>query len=128
MKNNSHAFVNQLLMVLLVSVSFGGSVGVSLVWMRHRNSVVANANRELNARIVATERLISEAQLQVENAQNFAALRRLNSDFKLGLELVTDTQFVHVRGDPVQRLMAKSNNERLSEGPMAVTAPIALAH
>src|SRR4051812_28524424 len=114
MKNNSHAFVNQLLLVLLVSVCFGGSVGVSLVWMRHRNSVLANSIRELKAQIVARERLISESQLQAENEQNFTALRQRNSDFKLGLELVTDTQFVHVRGDPVQRLMAKANSERLT--------------
>src|SRR5262249_22797942 len=105
-----------------------GSVGVSLVWMRHRNSVVANAIGKLRAEIIAKERLISDAQLQVDNAQNFAALRQLNSDFKLGLALVTDTQFVHVRGDPVQRLMAKSNSERLSEGQMAITAPITVAH
>jgi hypothetical protein len=41
---------------------------------------------------------------------------------------VTDTQFVHVRGDPVQRLMAKANSERLNEGPLAITAPLALTH
>jgi hypothetical protein len=122
MRNNSHAFVNQLLLFLLVTVCGGGSVGVGLVWLRHQNSVIANRNRVLAAQIREVERHIIEAKTQVETAQSPEALRQLNRRFGLGLAPVTDGQFVHVAGDPVQRLMARATRELLSEGPAALPA------
>jgi hypothetical protein len=123
MKNNSRAFVNQLLLVMLVTVCFGGTVGVSVVWMRHQNSVVANTIRALEAKKREVERHLLETKSVVETSQSFESLRRLNTEFKLGLQPMTDAQFVHLGGDPVQRLMAKANRELFEEGGQVVISP-----
>jgi hypothetical protein len=125
-KNNSRAFVNQLLLVMLVTVGLGGSVGVGLVWLRHQNSVVANNIRALEAKQREVERLLSATKSMVESSQSFEELRRLNSEFKLGLAPMTDAQFAHLRGDPVQRLMAKANRELFENGQVAITPLVTL--
>lgn len=125
MKPNSHAFVNQLLVCLLVAISAGGSVGVGLVWIRHQISVTANANRVMSARIREIERQIMETKTVVESAQSPDALRRLNANFQLGLMPKSDGQVLHVAGDPVQRLMARANRELFTDAraPIALTIP-----
>jgi hypothetical protein len=115
--------VNQLLLVMLVTVCFGGTVGVSVVWMRHQNSVVANTIRALEAKRREVERHLSETKSVVETSQSFESLRRLNTEFRLGLQPMTDAQFVHLGGDPVQRLMAKANRELFEEGGQVVLSP-----
>jgi hypothetical protein len=116
MKNNSHAFVNQLLICLLVTICFGGSVGVGLVWVRHQISITANNNRMLAARLREIEREIMEAKTTVESAQSPNALRALNAQFQLGLVPKSDGQVMLVTEDPVQRLMIRANRELYTEG------------
>ena len=116
MKNNSHAFVNQLVVCLLVTICFGGSVGVGIVWVRHQISITANTNRALAARLREVEREIMEAKTTVESAQSPDALRRLNANFHLGLVPKSDGQVLLVTEDPVQRLMIRANRELFSEG------------
>jgi hypothetical protein len=115
MKNNSHAFVNQLLVCLLVTICFGGSVGVGLVWVRHQISITANNNRMLAARLREIEREIMEAKTTVESAQSPNALRSLNAQFQLGLVPKSDGQVLLVTEDPVQRLKIRANRELYSE-------------
>jgi hypothetical protein len=126
MKNNSHAFVNQLLVCMLVTICFGGSVGVGIVWMRHQISLTANNNRALAARLREVERHISEAKTLVESAQSPVALRRLNTEFNLGLAPKSDGQLLHVAGDPVHRLMARANSEIFTEAGVPVSRSISL--
>ena len=128
MKNNSHAFVNQLMICLLVTIFSGGSLGLSTMWMRHQISLVANANRALATRITEVERRISETKTTVESAQSPEALRRLNADFQLGLVPVSDGQVVHVTEDPVRRLATRANSGLYGEAPAAVAFTIALSH
>ena len=66
MKKNSHAFVNQLVVCLLVTMTFGGSIGLGTVWMRHQISVTANTNRQLAAKIDDVERRIEEMTTVLE--------------------------------------------------------------
>jgi len=126
MKNNSHAFVNQLLVCLLVTICCGGSLGVGLVWIRHQISVTANANRSMTARIREVERQIMETKTRVESAQSPDALRRLNAEFQLGLAPKSDGQVLHVAGDPVHRLMTRANRELFTDGraPIALSIPL----
>ena len=124
MKKNSHAFVNQLLACLLVTICFGGSVGVGLVWMRHQISITANTNRVLATRLREVERHIMESKTRVESAQSPDALRHLNADFRLGLVPKSDGQVLHVEGDPVQRLMTRVNRELFTDtGPPVSLLP-----
>ena len=122
MKKNRHAFANQLVVCLLVTISVAGSAGLSLVWLRHQISITANANRALAARLRDVERQITETITLVETASSPDALRRLNADFRLGLAPVSEGQVMHVTGDPVQRLVARANRELFGEA----RAPIAL--
>ena len=125
MKNNSHGFVNQVMVGLLVTLGSGGTLGVGTVWMRHEISLVANANRALATRLTEVERRIAETKTLVESAQSPEALRRLNAEFQIGLVPVSDGQVVHVAEDPVRRLATRVNSGLYGEGPAVVALTIA---
>jgi len=124
MKRNSRAFVNQLLICLLVTTCIGGSIGVGIVWMRHQISTTANTNRALLARVTELERYIDEKKTAIESAQNLEALHRLNTEFALGLGPVGDGQVVHATEDPIRRMVARANRELFGEAP--APAPVTL--
>src|SRR4051812_26786390 len=110
-RNDTHAFVNQLLVCVLVTICFGGSIGLGTVWMRHQISLTANNNRALTAQIAALQRSIDETKTLVDIEQSAEALHRRNAGWNLGLDLVTPAQLVHVSEDPVRRLAAKAGRE-----------------
>jgi hypothetical protein len=135
MKSNSHAFVNQFVVWMLVTITCGGTVGLGTVWMRHKISVTANANRILAGQIAEIERHVADVVASVEREQNHDALRQRNQAWNLGLVPMTDAQVQHVDVDVVQRLAAKSNRElfsstnpaRLSSLESAARSPTAKA-
>jgi hypothetical protein len=110
-KSDTHAFVNQVLVCVLVTISCGGSIGLGTVWMRHQISVTAKANRDLNARIMALDRSLAEIRSQVESEQSIDVLARRNLELGLGLVEVTTSQVAHVNEDPVRRLALRANRE-----------------
>ena len=110
-KTDTHAFVNQLLVWMLVTITFGGSVGLGIVWMRHQISVTANTNRLLTSRIAEVERSWLEAKALVAAEQDPSVLRRLNEERHLGLVPASDKQTVRVNDDPVMRLAARRNRD-----------------
>jgi hypothetical protein len=107
MKNNSHAFINQLLVCLLVTFCFSGSIGLGTVWMRHQISLIANANRALEMRIGEVERHLAETATFIETEQSNDVLRVRNTQLKLGL--VPPVEIVRLTEDPARHLAAKSN-------------------
>jgi len=128
MKNNTRAFVNPFLACLLVTIGFGGSVGLGLVWMRHQISVAANENRRLLAQLDEINRRIDEAQTLVESAESPNLLRQLNADMHLGLVLMSDprVQVAHITESPVDRLIARANREVFTDrAPAAITFQLA---
>lgn len=126
-KTGQHAFVNQALVCLLVTIGFGGSVGLGTVWMRHQISQTANANRVLKAQIVEIERRLSEMTTLIESEQSPELLRQRNADMRIGLMPVHEQQMVHVTEDPVRRLIERANRELLVEpSAAAVTFRVAL--
>ena len=133
MRRNDHAFVNQLLMCLLVSICFGGSIGLGTVWMRQRISQTANTNRQLAASTDELKRRIDEVGAQIEREQNPDLLRRRNEAWNLGLVPVSDTQVVHVAENPIARLMQRANaggwsaeGESAGRRPATVTFRVSL--
>ena len=60
MKQNSQAFVNQIVVCLLVTICLGGSVGLGTVYMRHQISSTANVNRQLTTEIAELRRLMQQ--------------------------------------------------------------------
>ncbi len=127
MKKNSHAFVNQILLCVLVTTGFGGSVGLGTVWMRHQISVTANANRALAAQIVEIERRVAETRTLVESEQSPELLRQRNELWRLGLVPVSESQKVHVTAGPVRRLAERANRELFGDYSSAIQFRVSLA-
>lgn len=117
LRNNRRAFANQLFIGVLVTLCFGGSVGLGTVWMRHQISVTAKVNRGLEATLAEIERHILEADAAIETEQNYDGLRRRNDDWRLGLVLMSDPQVavLPVGGDPVRAMAARANQELFTD-------------
>lgn len=135
MRRTPHAFANQLVICLLVSIGFGGSIGLGTVWMRYQISHTADGNRILKARIDGLERQIAEKISAVESEQTPDQLRRRNVAFEVGLQPVLETQVSHVPENPIERMARRANtvellgeSERTGAKPVSqrITLPISL--
>jgi len=124
-QNNNHAFVNQLLVCLLVSFGFGGSVGLGLVWMRHQITVTAKAHRANQAKIEEIRRRVDATATIVETEQGYEALTKRNADWVLGLVPTTDAQVVRVTEDPVMRLARRRDSNLFNDGFVPLTFRVA---
>lgn len=125
MKNNAHAFVNQFVILALVTIFCGGSVGLGMVWMRHQISTTANRNRLLAAEFDRVQKLVREKATEVETEQRPEILRQRNAEMRLGLVPLNDVPVVHVPDDVVRRLAERA--QRLSAGELnpVITLPLA---
>lgn len=124
--SGSHAFASQLLLCLLVTFGFGGSVGLATVWMRHQNAVLAKSNRALEAKIAEVQRAVAHWTSLVESEKSSDVLRRRSAEMRLGLALATDGQVQRITEDPMQRLAQRNSRELLRDGPGAVTLRLAM--
>ena len=111
MKKNSQAFVNQLLICLLVTMTCGGSIGLGTVWVRHQNSTTAKVNRALAARIAEVERRNDELTTLIQGEQRPELLRRRNLEMRLGLVPMNEVPVVHVADNVNDRLVARANRD-----------------
>ena len=109
MKNNSRAFVNQLLVCLLVTMTFGGSLGLGTVWMRHQISVTAKANRALLAEISEINRRSDDIEAVIRSEQRPELLRQLNLEFRLGLAPMNEVPVVHVTDNVTQKMVERAH-------------------
>lgn len=107
--SGTHAFVNHLLVGSLLTIGFGGSVGLATVWMRYQISVVADANRALQQQCDDVQREIADKNVEIEQALNSDVLLAENRTMQLGLEELSQQQIVAVNEDPVYRLVARAN-------------------
>ena len=119
MRKDTSAFVNQLLVWLLVTIALGGSAGLVTVWMRHQVSATAKANRDLAVQIARYDRLVDETRTQIETEQASDKLRHLNTALGLGLVPMNQIPVVHVTDNVVERLARRANAGVLSDGPGA---------
>jgi hypothetical protein len=121
----TNAFANQLLVCLLVTFCFGGSIGLATVWMRHQISATAKANRALQASLAEVKRRIDATASIIEMEQSFDVLTRRNSEWRLGLVPATDAQVVRVTDDPVMRLARRRDRDLFSDGFTPITFRVA---
>ncbi len=124
-KNDRHAFVNQILVCLLLTFGFGGSIGLGTVWLRHQISVTAKSNRALQASLAEVRRRLDATATVVESEQSYDALTRRNSEWALGLAPATDAQVVRVTEDPVMRLARRRDRNLFTDGFAPLTFRIA---
>lgn len=108
MKKNSQAFVNQLVVCLLVTMTFGGSLGLGIVWVRHQISVTAKANRALLAAISEVNRRSDDIEAQIRSEQRPELLRQLNLEFRLGLAPMNEVEVVRVTENVTQRIVERA--------------------
>jgi hypothetical protein len=113
-KNSSQAFVNQLLVYTLVMICFSGSIGLGTVWLRHQISLTANNTKQLEQRIIESERHLAELNTLITAEQSIDVLARRNSEWKLGLVLPKEPQVVRVSESPERLLAARNNAEVFS--------------
>ena len=109
MKKNSQAFVNQLLVCLLVTMTFGSSIGLGTVWMRHQISLTAKNNRALLAEISEINRRSDDIEALVRGEQRPELLRQLNDKFRLGLVPLNEVPVTHVIDNVAQRMVERAN-------------------
>jgi hypothetical protein len=118
MNNNSRAFVNQLVVLLIVTIGVGGGTGIGVVWMRHQISTTANHIRELKARTAETQRLADAKSAEVASAQRPALLRKLNDEFRLGLVPMSDVPLVNDSSEAAIRgLVARATHDLMERAP-----------
>ncbi len=120
-KKDTNAFVNQLLVYTLVMICFSGSIGLGTVWLRHQISVTANNTKQLEQRIVETERHMSELNTQITEEQTITVLNRRNAEWSLGLVQPREPQVVRVNESAERRLAARNNAEVFASEALAVT-------
>lgn len=104
MKKNSQAFVNQLLVCLLVTMTFGGSIGLGTVWMRHQISLTAKANAALLAEMREINRRSDDIEAAIRGEQRPELLRQLNLEMRLGLAPMNEVPVVHVTDNVIERM------------------------
>jgi len=115
MKNDRHAFVNQLLVYTLVMICFTGSIGLGTVWLRNQMAQTANSVKSFEARTTEIERRLAETSAMIAAEQSPDALIRRNSEWRLGLAAPDfRTQIVRISENPVDRLMAKRSRDLYS--------------
>ena len=107
--SDTRAFVNQFVVGLLVTIGFGGTVGLGTVWMRHQVSVVADNNRVIEQQIDAVSRQIADTSARIEGAMNADTLLAENDSMHLGLVPMTQPQVNPVTQDTIALLVAESN-------------------
>ncbi|MDP3073753.1 MAG: hypothetical protein Q8N18_25945 [Opitutaceae bacterium] len=117
MKLNSRAFVNQIVVCLLVTIVIGGSAGLTLVWVRHQNSSLAKTNSELAARIVAVERRNDEMAGFIQSEMRPDLLRKLNHEMRLGLVPMNEVPIIHVTENVAERMADRANRGFLPQEP-----------
>ena len=127
MKKNSQAVVNPLLVCLLVSMTFGGSLGLGMVWVRHQISLTAKANRALLLEIAEVNRRSDDTETQIRSAQRPELLRQLNLEFRLGLAPMNEVPVVHVTENVTQRMVERAHrwSHPQQGGPEPVTFKLA---
>lgn len=125
MKKNSQAFVNQLVVCLILTIGLSGGVGLGVVWMRHQISTTANHNRVLQAQRAEIERFITEKSAEIASAQRPDLLRELNQKFRLGLVPPSDVPLFNESSDRAVRGLVQRATRDLMEGPPTVSFNLA---
>lgn len=127
MRKNSQAFVNHLLVCLLVTMTFGGSVGLGIVWMRHQVSVTAKANAALLAEIREVNRRSDDIEAEIRTQQRPELMRVRNIEWQLGLVPTNEVPVHLVTENISQRMVERARRWSFPapETPLAVTFKVA---
>jgi Tfp pilus assembly protein PilN len=124
-KHSNSAFVNQMLVGVLVVIGTCGSVGLGMVGIRHQISILANENKAIEARTAAVERRCTETSAAIAAEQDPSILMQRNDVWHLALGPARAEQVQRVDEDPVMRMASKHNRGLFDTGATPVTFRIA---
>jgi len=119
-KNETHGFVNQLLVYTLVMICFSGSIGLGTVWMRQQMAQTANHIRNLETRSEALERRLAETNAFVEAEKSQDILLRRNQEWNLALRPPMEQQIKRVAIAVEDRLARKRHDQLFAREQPAV--------
>ena len=103
----AQAFVNHLVVYVLVTLAGGGSVGLGAVWMQQQITATAAANKALERDVANLRRQLDLLNVQVEQEIAPSVLERRNLEWRLGLEQAPRDKVTHLGGDARLQLAAK---------------------
>ena len=124
-KNETHGFVNQLLVYTLVMICFSGSIGLGTVWLRQQIAQTANSVKQLEARAEAVERHLAEANALISAESSAEVLARRNVEWRIGLVRPHEEQIKRVM-EPVEDRLARKRHGELFAQENARIAPVRL--
>ncbi len=117
--------VNRLLLATILLLAFAGSIGLATVWLRHQISEVAQANKQMQQRIVEVQRRTAETNAEIAAALNPEVLLTQPSALRHGLEMPREHQIVSV-AEPVEvRLAAKRHSDNVTTTLLSTSFPLA---
>ncbi|WP_221030981.1 hypothetical protein [Actomonas aquatica] len=118
--STAHAFINKLLIYVLLMIGVNGTVGLGIVWTNHQISASAAATKTAEAQIAAIERRIDETTALLAAELSPEVLEAKNTAMALGLVPPVEDSIVRIYESPEERLAAKRNIEIFSRD---VTTP-----
>jgi hypothetical protein len=118
------AFATQLLVAALVVLGAGGTLGFSIVDLRHKIAVSANTSRMLEQRSHEFERRIAEVGGFIAAEQSPDVLARRNQSLNLGLVAPVEARLIRVDESVTSRLAAKRNAEIFAAESGQVIVPV----
>jgi hypothetical protein len=105
--SGTQAFVNHVVVYVLVTLAGGGSVGLGAVWMQQRITATAGANKALERDVGNLRRQLDLLNVQVEQESTNSVLERRNVEWRLGLEQAPRDKVTRLTGDARLLLAAK---------------------
>lgn len=125
MQKSSRAFVNEIVVCLIVAIGLGGSAGLGVVWMRHQISTTSNHIRVLKAEMAEVDRLIEAKSAAIASVQRSDHLRKLNDELKLNLVPMSDVPVFNESMERARRDLIVRNSREVMEQPAAISVKFA---
>lgn len=119
--SSAHAFVNKLLLYVLLTIGVNGTVGLATVWMNHQISASAAETKQAEDRLAAVVRRLDETNARLAAELSPEVLEAKNVAMELGLEPPREQHIVRIYESPEERLAAKRNIEIFSRDVSART-------
>jgi len=125
MNRSPRAFVNSIVVCLIVTIGTVGGVGLGVVWMRHQISTTANQIRRLAAEKAEIDRLLTEKTAAIAGSRRPDLLRQANAQFQLGLVPMSDVPVLNESSEAAIRGLVVRSAQDLMERPPVVSVKLA---
>lgn len=109
--SSTHAFVNKMLIYVLLMIGVNGFVGLAIVFKNHQIAASADVSKQAETRLAAIERRLDDTSAKLATALSPEILEAKNVEMNLGLVRPLEDRIVRVNESPEERLATKRNLE-----------------